>query len=74
MASFRQMNQHVAGISSIFLKLRGVRHGRNVSFRRDPQPQAISHDGHGANPAKPKGNEPHQSLRQWRRLLRLGPQ
>jgi hypothetical protein len=38
-----------------------------ASFRRDPQPQAKSHDRHGADATEPEGDEPQQALCQrWR--------
>jgi hypothetical protein len=43
---------------------------RKDSLRHEPQPQAIGQDGHGADPAEPKYEEPRQTLRQrWRLLL-----
>jgi hypothetical protein len=34
------------------------------SFGRDPEPQAVGHDAHGADAAEPQGDEPQQALRQ----------
>jgi hypothetical protein len=47
----------------------GVKASGKDSVRREPQPQAIGHDGHGGDPAEPKYEEPRQALRQRRRIL-----
>jgi hypothetical protein len=48
--------------------------GLGSLFRREPQPKAIGHNGHAADPAEPKRYEPQQALRQRQRILLLGHQ
>jgi hypothetical protein len=35
---------------------------------RDPEPQSVGHDAHGADTAEPQGDEPQQPLRQRSRI------
>src|SRR5229473_7511675 len=49
-----KQSRYPAGMLSIFVSTDRCGRGPESSLRREPQPQAIGHDGHGADPAEPK--------------------
>jgi hypothetical protein len=63
-SSLGERGRSLARMLAIF-----VREYPKASLRREPQPQAIGHDGHGADTSEPKYGEPQQALRQRSRLL-----